>query len=158
MRKEQPPVNVMNKSVGIRLNMKNNYDDIIELSRPASHFHQPMSMHNRAAQFAPFAALTGFDSFTDEAARLTKKKPELTASMQDELNGKIKYLSEHITERPTVTVMYFIPDLYKEGGSFAVYKGDLRRIDEFERRLIFTDRTELLLDDIIKIELSEFLN
>lgn len=138
--------------------MKNNYNDIIELSRPESHFHKPMSMHNRAAQFAPFAALTGFYSFTDEAARLTEKKPELTETMQDELNGKIKYLGEHIAERPTVTVMYFISDPYKEGGSFAVYKGDLRRIDEFERRLVFTDRTELLLDDIIKIEISEFLN
>lgn len=138
--------------------MKSNYDDIIGLSRPAPHFHQPMSRHSRAAQFAPFAALTGFDSFTDEAARLTEKKPELTESMQDELNGKIKYLGEHIAERPTVTVMYFIPDLYKEGGSFAVYKGDLRRIDEFERSLIFIDRTELLLDEIIKIEISGFMN
>ncbi len=137
-------------------NNKNNYDDIIELSRPEPYFHQPMSRHSRAAQFAPFAALTGFDSFTDEAARLTEKKPELTESMQDELNRKMQYLSDHIAEKPGLNVMYFIPDPYKEGGSFAVYSGNLRRIDELEGRLIFTDRTELLLDNIIKIEINDF--
>lgn len=155
MRKEQLPDSVISRSADIRLDMKRNYDDIIDLSRPVSRYHQPMSMHNRAAQFAPFAALTGFDSLTDEAARLTEVKPELTEAMQDELNRKIQYLNEHIAERPNLTVMYFIPDTSKEGGSFNVYCGDLRRIDEFERRLIFTDRMELLFDNIIKIEIGE---
>lgn len=155
MRKEQLHDSVMSRSAVIRLEMRKNYDDIIDLPRPVSRYHQPMSMQNRAAQFAPFAALTGFDSLTDEAARLTEGKPNLTEAMQDELNSKMRYLNEHIAESPRLTVMYFIPDTSKDGGSFNVYCGDLRRIDEFERRLIFTDRTELLFDNIVRIEIGE---
>lgn len=130
------------------------YEDIIDLPHHVSQTRQPMSRINRAAQFAPFAALTGFEDCTDEAARLTSAKPELTETMQNELNDKMRILNERISETPCITVTYFIPDAFKEGGSIAVYSGSVRRIDEFSRRIIFTDRTELELDNILSIELG----
>lgn len=110
-----------------------------------------MSRISRAAQFAPFAALTGFDDCTDEAARLTSEKPELTEAMQNELNEKLHIITERIDERPEVTVTYFIPDELKEGGAITLYSGAVRRIDEVERKMIFADRTEIWLDNIINI-------
>ena len=130
------------------------YEDIIDLPHHVSRTRQPMSRINRAAQFAPFAALTGFEDCTDEAARLTSYKPELTEAMQNELNDKMHILNERITETPCITVTHFIPDTLKEGGSVAVYSGSVRRIDDFERRIIFTDRTELEFDNILSIDLG----
>lgn len=129
------------------------YDDIIDLPHHVSRTRQPMSRISRAAQFAPFAALTGFEDCTDEAARLTSCKPELTEAMQNDLNDKMRILNERISENPCITVTYFIPDTLKEGGLLAVYSGSVRRIDEFTRHIIFTDRTELELDNIISIDL-----
>lgn len=131
------------------------YDDILYLPHHVSRTRQPMSRLSRAAQFAPFAALTGFEDCTDEAARLTSAKPELTETMQNELNDKMRILIERISETPCINVTHFIPDALKEGGSIAVYSGSVRRIDEFSRRIIFTDRTELELDNILSIELGE---
>lgn len=130
------------------------YEDILYLPHHVSRTRQPMSRINRAAQFAPFAALTGFEDCTDEAARLTSSKPELTETMQNELNDKMRILNERIAENPCITVTYFIPDALKEGGSIAVYSSSVRRIDEISRRIIFTDRTELELDNIMSIELG----
>ncbi|MGN1136767.1 MAG: hypothetical protein ACI4SF_11170 [Oscillospiraceae bacterium] len=130
------------------------YDDILYLPHHVSRTRQPMSRINRAAQFAPFAALTGFEDCTDEAARLTSAKPELTEAMQNELNDKMSILNERIDENPCINVTYFIHDALKEGGSIAVYSGSVRRIDEISRRIIFTDRTELELDNILSIELG----
>ncbi|MGN0599066.1 MAG: hypothetical protein ACI4JK_04150 [Oscillospiraceae bacterium] len=133
------------------LGTTNKYDDIISLPHHTSMSRQPMSRMNRAAQFAPFAALTGFEDCTDEAARLTSEKPELTEMMQNELNEKLHIIMERINERPEVTVTYFIPDALKEGGAITLYSGAVRRIDEVERKMIFTDRTELWLDNILNI-------
>ncbi|MGN0604049.1 MAG: hypothetical protein ACI4I2_08725 [Oscillospiraceae bacterium] len=130
------------------------YEDILYLPHHVSRTRQPMSRINRAAQFAPFAALTGFEDCTDEAARLTSSKPELTEAMQNELNDKMRILNERIAENPCINVTYFIPDALKEGGSIAVYSGSVRRIDEISRRIFFTDRTELELDNILSIELG----
>ena len=131
------------------------YDDILYLPHHVSQTRQPMSRLSRAAQFAPFAALTGFEDCTDEAARLTSAKPELTEYMQNELNDKMRILNERIAETPCITVTYFIPDMFKEGGAIAVYSGSVRRIDEFSRRIIFTDKNEIELDNIINIGLEE---
>lgn len=137
--------------------MKNihDYDDIIDLPHHVSQTRQPMSRISRAAQFAPFAALTGFEDCTDEAARLTSFKPEITEAMQNELNDKMRILNEHIAEKPCITVTHFIPDALKEGGAIAVYSGSVRRLDEFSRRVIFTDKTELDFDNILSIDLGE---
>lgn len=130
------------------------YDDIIGLPHHVSNTRQPMSRINRAAQFAPFAALTGFEDYTDEAARLTDCKPKLTEAMQNDLNDKMRILNERLAEKPDITVTYFIPDMLKEGGTIAVYSGSVRRIDDFARRIIFTDRTELEFDNILRIDLG----
>lgn len=114
-----------------------------------------MSRISRAAQFAPFAALTGFEDCTDEAARLTSEKPELTETMQNKLNEKLRIITERIDERPEVTVTFFIPDALKEGGAITLFSGSVRRIDEIERKMIFTDRTEIRLDNILKISMGE---
>ncbi len=131
------------------------YDDIINLPHHTSAARQPMSRISRAAQFAPFAALTGFEDCTDEAARLTSEKPELTETMQNELNEKLRIITERIDERPEVTVTFFIPDALKEGGAITLFSGSVRRIDEVERKMIFTDRTEIRLDNILKICMGE---
>lgn len=114
-----------------------------------------MSRISRAAQFAPFAALTGFEDCTDEAARLTSEKPELTEMMQNKLNEKLRIITERIDERPEVTVTFFIPDELKEGGTITLFSGSVRRIDEIERKMIFTDRTEIWLDNILNINMGE---
>lgn len=131
------------------------YDDIINLPHHTSPARQPMSRISRAAQFAPFAALTGFEDCTDEAARLTSEKPELTETMQNELNEKLRIITERIDERPEVTVTFFIPDALKEGGAITLFSGYVRRVDEIERKMIFTDRTEIWLDNILKISMGE---
>ncbi len=131
------------------------YDDIINLPHHTSAVRQPMSRISRAAQFAPFAALTGFEDCTDEAARLTSEKPELTEMMENELNEKLHIITERIAERPEVTVTFFIPDALKEGGAITLFSGSVRRIDEIERKMIFTDRTEIRLDNILKISMGE---
>lgn len=131
------------------------YDDIIELPHHTPTVRQPMSRISRAAQFAPFAALTGFEDCTDEAARLTSEKPELTEMMENELNEKLHIITERIAERPEVTVTFFIPDELKEGGAITLFSGSVRRIDEVERKMIFTDRTEIQLDNILNISMGE---
>lgn len=131
------------------------YDDIINLPHHTSPARQPMSRISRAAQFAPFAALTGFEDCTDEAARLTSEKPELTETMQNELNERLRIITDRIDERPEVTVTFFIPDALKEGGVITLFSGSVRRIDEIERKMIFTDRTEIWLDNILKISMGE---
>ena len=131
------------------------YDDIIELPHHTPTVRQPMSRISRAAQFAPFAALTGFEDCTDEAARLTSEKPELTEMMENELNEKLRIITERIAERPEVTVTFFIPDELKEGGAITLFSGSVRRIDEVERKMIFTDRTEIQLDNILNISMGE---
>ena len=131
------------------------YDDIIDLPHHVSKVHPQMSIWDRSAQFAPFAALTGFEDCTDEAARLTSEKPELTETMQNELNEKLRIITERIDEHPEVTVTFFIPDALKEGGAITLFSGSVRRIDEIERKMIFTDRTEIWLDNILKISMGE---
>lgn len=131
------------------------YDDIIFLPHHTSAIRAPMPRISRAAQFAAFAALTGFGDCTDEAARLTCEKPELTEMMQNELNEKLRLISERIGERPEVTVVYFIPDALKDGGSTAFFSGAVRRIDEVDRLMIFADRTEIPLDNVLRISMEE---
>ncbi len=100
--------------------MNHPYDDIINLPHHVSERHPQMSMYNRAAQFAPFAALTGHDSAITEAARLTEAEEELSESDAEVLNRKLAYL-QSLDEKPTISVTYFVPDDKKEGGSYHTY-------------------------------------
>ena len=135
---------------------KHRYDGIINLPHHRSEKHPHMSAHNRAGQFSPFAALVGYDDAVEETARLTGSKISLGDDELDELNRKLSALAEVISERPEVTVTYFKPDELKDGGEYVTVFKKLRRIDEHKRRLIFTDKSEIPINDIISIECELF--
>ena len=113
-----------------------------------------MSMWSRAAQFSPFAALTGYDDEIDEAARLTDRLEELTEDELNGLNQAFQKLLERASDRPLVCVTYFQPDERKDGGEYVSYTGRFRFFDETERILHFTDRTEIPVDDVFHIEMK----
>lgn len=125
------------------------YDDIIDLPRPKSK-HEPMPMSDRAAQFSPFAALTGYGDAIDETARLTDARIELSEEERAELDYKQQYLST--LDAPTVTVTYFVPDERKTGGAYVTHTGVLKRIDELERMMVFEDGTGVAVDEVVGIE------
>lgn len=111
-----------------------------------------MSMLDRAAQFSPFAALTGYDDAIKETGRLTDKKMELGEEAQELLDRKQQYLQEIIACRPEITVTFFVPDEKKAGGSYASCTGNLRRIDPVERLFVMADGRKIPLDEIADIE------
>ena len=126
------------------------YDDIIDLPRPKSK-HEPMPMSDRAAQFSPFAALTGYGDAIDETARLTDARIELSDEERAELDYKQQYLAT--LDAPTVTVTYFIPDERKSGGAYVTHTGVLKRVDEVERMVVFKDGLRVPLDEVMDIKL-----
>jgi len=118
-----------------------------------------MSMTARAAQFSPFAALTGHDAAIKETARLTDKKLTLSEDEQRELNERLQILTEQSCEKPLISVSYFIPDENKSGGRYEIYSGNIRKVDDGEFCIIFTDGTKIAISDIYSIEgeIFEFL-
>ena len=127
------------------------YDDILNIPHHVSSTRPHMSMHDRAAQFSPFAALVGYDDAVKETARLTNEKQELTADKITDLNQKIAFLNEHADERPEVTIEYFISDEKKAGGKYVTRSGNFRRIDEYNHNMVFTSGEEIPLNDIFDI-------
>ena len=134
------------------------YDDIIHLPHHVSKTRPQMSLEDRAAQFSPFAALTGYDAAILETGRLTEDKLELGEETQAILDRKQRYLAEIIDTKPEITVTYFVPDEKKSGGAYSTVTGFLKRIDEYERVLMLTDGRKIQLDAIIDIESDEFEN
>lgn len=120
--------------------MKHPYDDIIDLPHHVSERHPQMSMYNRAAQFAPFAALTGHNAAITEAARLTEAEEELSESDAEVLNRKLAYL-QSLDEKPTISVTYFVPDDKKEGGSYHTATGIVKSVEPDKGVLQFEDGT-----------------
>ena len=136
--------------------MTHAYDDIIGLPHHTSPVRKPMSMHDRAAQFAPFAALTGYEDEVTEAGRLTagRIQPEEhdLELLDRELAALRALLEKDPSRRPQVRLIRFCPDARKDGGSYEPFEGRLRRIDSVNRKLVFEDRTEVELDRIIRLE------
>ncbi len=128
------------------------YDDIIDLPRPKSK-HEPMPMSDRAAQFSPFAALTGYDAAIAETARLTDQRIELSEEERAELDYKQQYLAT--LDSPTVTVTYFVPDERKTGGAYVTHTGVLKRVDEVERMVVFKDGLRVPLDEVMDIKCEQ---
>lgn len=128
------------------------YDDIINLPHHTSKTRPRMSMHDRAAQFSPFAALTGYDGCVTEAARLTDRRRERSEEEEFELNEKINILKENADIQPLITVEYFLSDTKKEGGAYITETGNFRRIDEYANNLIFTSGEIIPMSDIYRIE------
>lgn len=132
--------------------MINNYDDIIDLPRFVSKNRKHMSNHDRAAQFAPFAALNGFEESIDEAARLVDERIELGEEEVQQLDARFRLIEADIKNRPTVKITYFIPDKNKNGGSYHTKEITIRRIDMVERIMITIDKEKYHLDDIYMVE------
>lgn len=135
--------------------MNKKYDDIINLPHYTSKKHPRMSLEARSAQFAPFAALTGYSDAVKETARLTDKKIENDENLYNILDYKLNILEAHIKEKPYIRIVYFVPDKRKDGGKYVEYFGNLRRIDIVEKVLIFTSKKKLNLLDIIDITCDE---
>ena len=127
-----------------------NYDDIIHMKRPVSR-REKMSIENRAAQFAPFAALTGHDEAVEETARLTDVKRELDECLKQELNRKLIYISEHPGE-DRVKFTYFLPDEKKSGGEYVTVCETVKKVDEYEHTVIFMDKTVVCIENIFAID------
>lgn len=136
--------------------MKHPYDDIIDLPHHVSKSHPQMSMYNRAAQFAPFAALTGHDAAITEAARLTETEQELSESDAEVLNRKLAYL-QSLDEKPTISVTYFVPDDKKEGGSYHTATGIVKSVEPDKGVLQFEDGTGIPVIRIKDIDGECFL-
>lgn len=136
--------------------MNDRYDDIIHLPHHVSKTRPQMSMMDRAAQFSPFAALTGYDAAIKETGRLTDEKIEVGEETKAVLDRKQRYLSDMISVQPEITVTYFLPDERKSGGTYLSVTGKLKRIDEYERMMILTDGKKIPLDDIMDIESNLF--
>lgn len=139
--------------------MKNSeqlYSDIINLPHHVSATRPQMSMIDRAAQFSPFAALTGYDAAIKETGRLTDEKVEMDEDTKAALDIKQAYLKEMIDEQPEITVTYFLPDTKKFGGAYVTVTGNLKRFDEYERLLILTDGKKIPMDDIADIDSELF--
>lgn len=132
------------------------YDDIIDLPHHVSATRPQMSMINRAAQFSPFAALTGYDAAIKETGRLTDSRIELLEDDRASLDRKQQLLADRLSDHPEVSMTYFIPDKRKSGGSYVTVTGIVKRIDEFQRTIILTDRTIIPIDDILEMESDLF--
>lgn len=132
------------------------YNDIINLPHYQSKKRPHMSIYDRAAQFSPFAALTGHDEAIKETARLTDKRAELSETEKTILDEKFRFIMEHIYDRPEITVTYFVPDTLKSGGMYVDFTGCVKKYDYHNRILHFTDNTEIKVDDITEIESPVF--
>ena len=131
--------------------MTEKYERILSHPHHVSAERKRMSLHDRAAQFAPFAALTGFEASVEEEARLTEARIELDEYEIERLDRKLELLREQVSEA-SFAITYFIPDGRKKGGAYVTKKGAVKRIDEYERRLVVEDGTVIPIDDIINIE------
>ena len=133
--------------------MSGKYDDIIDLLHPTSKKHPRMSRQNRAAQFSPFAALTGYDAAIRQTARITEDRRELSEDAAVELNYKISLLQQEQAGVKKIKVIYFRQDTTKDGGAYREEDGDFKRIKSSEGILELTNGIQIPLEDIFKIEI-----
>lgn len=131
------------------------YDDIINLPHYEPKYHPRMSKYKRSAQFAPFAALVGYDEQVKECSRLTDERLEIDDELKEKINYKLNKINELIKNNPVVEITYFIPDEKKDGGKYITEKGNVKRIDYINRFIKLTDNKKIILDDIIDIKINE---
>lgn len=129
-----------------------NYDDIIDLPHHVSETHPPMSRADRAAQFSPFAALTGYDAAVRETARVTERRIELDEGVKAELNARLNCILEHLSEHPQVSITYFMPDEKKSGGAYRTVTGAVRKLDSFAKTLTLVDGTVVSMEEMVHVE------
>lgn len=127
------------------------YDDIINLPHHVSKKHPQMSLYARSAQFAPFAALTGYEEAIKETARETSARIEIDEEMKSLLDSKIQILLEKINLKPELSITYFIPDFSKDGGQYVTTEGIIKKIDMYNQYIYLEDSTEIPINEIIDI-------
>ncbi len=133
--------------------MNEKYKDMLHLPRPVSATHPRMSLQNRAAQFSPFVALTGYDDALRETVRLTERFIELDEDRKQEIDRQLYYIHEHLTQKLPVKITYFVPDSKKEGGSYITLEGRVQKIDENLREIRMND-TEIPINKIYQIDFT----
>ena len=127
------------------------YDEILNLEHHKSKKHPPMSLYARSAQFAPFAALTGYEDSVLETAREVGERIDIDDELRNILDSKIQILIEQIKKRPEVIVTYFIPDITKDGGVYVNVTGIIKKVDRINQIIILEDKTEIPINEIIDI-------
>ena len=125
------------------------YNDIINMQHHVSKTHPQMSLEARSAQFAPFAALTGYGDVINETGRLTNEKIEIDDELKEILNEEIMKIKSKLSKRLTISFTYFIPDAKKNGGKYVTVKGIVKKVND--NSIILEDKTEILIEDIIDI-------
>lgn len=132
------------------------YEDIVDLPHHISKKHPQPTMADRAARFAPFAAITGYEEMVLEEARVTDERIEMDESSKAALNEKLNIILEFVDEQPEVSITYFEPDKRKSGGAYVNITGIVKRIDEYEHFVIMTDGKKIRIEDIFAIESDLF--
>lgn len=127
------------------------YDDIIDKPHHVSKKHPHMSNYDRAAQFSPFAALTGHDAAVKETARLTERRIELDESEKQLIDEKLQYLTG--LQQPEAEITYFQPDVMKDGGSYPVKRGGIKKFDLYRHVVVMEDSSEIRIDDIVAVKI-----
>lgn len=138
----------------MKLQETHKYDDIIHLSRPVSPRRSRMTNYDRAAQFSPFAALTGYDAVIEETARLTDSRIELEEGRKEELNDALLHIRERLGEAPRVRLTYFCYDERKAGGAYVTAAGQVKKLDDHSRSILLTDGRAIPIDEVIDIEIG----
>ena len=135
-----------------------NYDDIISLPHHESAKHPKMPALDRAAQFMPFAALTGHNAAVMETERLTDSRMELDEMKKEELNEHLQFIKEQLLQKPQISITYFLPDTQKNGGAYLTITGTVRKIEQTRHQVIMENGTVIPMDDIYEIESALFDN
>ena len=134
------------------MRMNNRYDEIINLPHHVSKTRPQMPMSDRAAQFAPFAALTGYDAAIKETGRLTDERIELDEEALTALDRKYQLLMDALNEEPEIEITYFKPDERKSGGEYVTVIGAVKKVDDFERQITMQDGAKIPMDDVLSID------
>lgn len=137
--------------------MNSSYDDLLDLPHPTSQKHPRMSRLDRAAQFSPFAALSGFEGAVRETARLTEARIELGEDELAELDERLRLALAWEDDPPVVSVTWFRPDEHKAGGAYVTTRGRIRKVDELKRVLVMEDGGKIPVDEIVALD-SEIFN
>ena len=131
------------------------YDDILHLEHPVSKNHKPMSISDRSAQFAPFAALVGYEESIKEAGRLTEEEITLSEDKIEEISKKLSYLYENVSSHPFITLTYFKKDSHKKGGSYLSITGRVRKMNTTDLNIVIENNKPVSFDTIIDIVINE---
>ena len=130
----------------------NNYDDIINLPHHESRVYKRMPTLNRAAQFSPFAALTGYEDAIEETGRLTTERKEIDEYLKTEINDKLSFLAHSLETAPKVNITYYVPDLRKDGGEYVSKSGFISKLDTERKEIFLDDNTTIKISDITAID------